>query len=371
MKSVTILGSTGSVGASTVDLLLQAPERYRVAVLVGGRNVAKLAEQAIVAPRRPCGDRRGGRAGRSAGAAGRHRHPRLGRPRGGVRGGRRAGRLDHGGDHRRRRAGADPGRDPAGRRRGARQQGGAGLRRRRHAARGGRGGRHAAAGRFRAQRDLPGDGRQAGERGRAHRADRVGRPVPHRIRGRDGARHPGGGAAPPGLVDGRQDLDRLRQHVQQGARGDRGGPAVRAARGRASTCWCTRNRWCTAWCTTPTAACWRSWGRPTCGSRSRTRWPGRDGCRPARRGWTWPASASSPSRRRTRSASPHSAWPAPRLRAGGAAPAILSAANEVAVEAFLDRRIGFLDIARLVEAVLDQAGPTIRRHAGCRATLGR
>ncbi len=47
MKSVTILGSTGSVGASTVDLLLQAPERYRVAVLVGGRNVAKLAEQAV------------------------------------------------------------------------------------------------------------------------------------------------------------------------------------------------------------------------------------------------------------------------------------------------------------------------------------
>jgi 1-deoxy-D-xylulose-5-phosphate reductoisomerase len=47
MKSVTILGSTGSIGASTVDLLLQAPERYRVAVLVGGRNATKLAEQAI------------------------------------------------------------------------------------------------------------------------------------------------------------------------------------------------------------------------------------------------------------------------------------------------------------------------------------
>ena len=44
------------------------------------------------------------------------------------------------------------------------------------------------------------------------------------------------------------------------------------------------------------------------------------------------------------------------LRAGGAAPAILSAANEVAVEAFLGRRIGFLDIARLVEAVLDRLG---------------
>ena len=47
MKSVTILGSTGSIGASTVDLLLQAPERYRVAVLVGGSNVVKLAEQAV------------------------------------------------------------------------------------------------------------------------------------------------------------------------------------------------------------------------------------------------------------------------------------------------------------------------------------
>ena len=44
------------------------------------------------------------------------------------------------------------------------------------------------------------------------------------------------------------------------------------------------------------------------------------------------------------------------LRAGGAAPAILSAANEVAVDAFLGRRIGFLDIARLVEAVLDRLG---------------
>ena len=45
------------------------------------------------------------------------------------------------------------------------------------------------------------------------------------------------------------------------------------------------------------------------------------------------------------------------LRAGGAAPAILSAANEIAVAAFLARRLGFLDIARLVEAVLDEVGP--------------
>lgn len=44
------------------------------------------------------------------------------------------------------------------------------------------------------------------------------------------------------------------------------------------------------------------------------------------------------------------------LCAGGGAPAILSAANEVAVEAFLARRIGFLDIAATVEAVLDRMG---------------
>jgi len=40
--------------------------------------------------------------------------------------------------------------------------------------------------------------------------------------------------------------------------------------------------------------------------------------------------------------------------AGGAAPAILNAANEVAVAAFLARRIGFLDIAMIVEDVLDR-----------------
>ncbi|ALG72220.1 1-deoxy-D-xylulose 5-phosphate reductoisomerase [Azospirillum thiophilum] len=40
------------------------------------------------------------------------------------------------------------------------------------------------------------------------------------------------------------------------------------------------------------------------------------------------------------------------LQSGGAAPTILSAANEVAVQAFLDRRIGFLDIERIVEETL-------------------
>ena len=40
------------------------------------------------------------------------------------------------------------------------------------------------------------------------------------------------------------------------------------------------------------------------------------------------------------------------LRQGGLAPTILNAANEVAVQAFLGRRIGFLDIARVVEDTL-------------------
>jgi len=44
------------------------------------------------------------------------------------------------------------------------------------------------------------------------------------------------------------------------------------------------------------------------------------------------------------------------LRAGGGAPTIMSAANEVAVEAFLARRLGFNDIAVLVERVLDRLG---------------
>ena len=44
------------------------------------------------------------------------------------------------------------------------------------------------------------------------------------------------------------------------------------------------------------------------------------------------------------------------LRSGGAAPTILSAANEVAVAAFLDRRLSLPGIAALVEAVLDRLG---------------
>lgn len=46
MKTITILGSTGSVGRQTVGLLASTPERFRVRALVGGRNVSLLAQQA-------------------------------------------------------------------------------------------------------------------------------------------------------------------------------------------------------------------------------------------------------------------------------------------------------------------------------------
>jgi 1-deoxy-D-xylulose-5-phosphate reductoisomerase len=45
------------------------------------------------------------------------------------------------------------------------------------------------------------------------------------------------------------------------------------------------------------------------------------------------------------------------LKAGGARPAILNAANEVAVAAFLAGRIGFLEIAAIVEHTLDRYDP--------------
>ncbi|MFT8675946.1 MAG: 1-deoxy-D-xylulose-5-phosphate reductoisomerase [Acetobacter sp.] len=47
MRTVTVLGSTGSIGCSTVDLLQQARDQFRVRALVGGKNAARLAEQAL------------------------------------------------------------------------------------------------------------------------------------------------------------------------------------------------------------------------------------------------------------------------------------------------------------------------------------
>ncbi len=45
-RRVTILGSTGSVGCNTVDLIARAPQTFEVEALTAHRNVALLAEQA-------------------------------------------------------------------------------------------------------------------------------------------------------------------------------------------------------------------------------------------------------------------------------------------------------------------------------------
>ena len=47
MRSVTILGATGSIGQSTIDLIARDPGGYRVVALTGARNIDRLAADAI------------------------------------------------------------------------------------------------------------------------------------------------------------------------------------------------------------------------------------------------------------------------------------------------------------------------------------
>jgi 1-deoxy-D-xylulose-5-phosphate reductoisomerase len=81
----------------------------------------------------------------------------------------------------------------------------------------------------------------------------------------------------------------------------------------------------------------------------------------------WPRRISSPSRRLDLATlgtlvfqpPAHDRFPALNLaiesmRLGGLAPTVLNAANEIAVQAFLDHRIGFLDIPKVVAAALDR-----------------
>jgi len=46
MRSITVLGATGSIGTSTVDLIKRNPDRYRVEAVTAGRNAADLAKVA-------------------------------------------------------------------------------------------------------------------------------------------------------------------------------------------------------------------------------------------------------------------------------------------------------------------------------------
>nr|WP_321456917.1 1-deoxy-D-xylulose-5-phosphate reductoisomerase [uncultured Cohaesibacter sp.] len=47
IKTISVLGASGSVGDSALDIILGAPDRYRVNALTANRNVEKLAKAAI------------------------------------------------------------------------------------------------------------------------------------------------------------------------------------------------------------------------------------------------------------------------------------------------------------------------------------
>jgi 1-deoxy-D-xylulose-5-phosphate reductoisomerase len=47
MKTISLLGSTGSIGRNVLAVIRQFPKRYKVAALSAGKNIAKLKQQAI------------------------------------------------------------------------------------------------------------------------------------------------------------------------------------------------------------------------------------------------------------------------------------------------------------------------------------
>jgi 1-deoxy-D-xylulose-5-phosphate reductoisomerase len=47
MKTITVLGSTGSIGTNTLDVVRQSPQEYRVYGLAAGRNIDQLSSQIL------------------------------------------------------------------------------------------------------------------------------------------------------------------------------------------------------------------------------------------------------------------------------------------------------------------------------------
>ena len=46
LTTVSLLGSTGSIGTQTIDVVAAEPDRFRISVLGAGSDVVTLAEQA-------------------------------------------------------------------------------------------------------------------------------------------------------------------------------------------------------------------------------------------------------------------------------------------------------------------------------------
>ena len=46
-ETVSVLGSTGSIGSNTLDVIQRNPERFKVQALTAHRNVSQLVEQCV------------------------------------------------------------------------------------------------------------------------------------------------------------------------------------------------------------------------------------------------------------------------------------------------------------------------------------
>ena len=47
IRQVAILGSTGSIGVNTLDVIRAHPDRFKVVALTAGKQVDRLAEQCV------------------------------------------------------------------------------------------------------------------------------------------------------------------------------------------------------------------------------------------------------------------------------------------------------------------------------------
>ena len=202
----------------------------------------------------------------------------------------------------------------------------------------------------------------------AARAHRQRRAVPGPQPRRAGRRHRRRRARPPDLEDGPEDHRRLVDADEQGPRGDRGPRAVRRAAGARVGIGYDHidvvvhpQSIVHSMVEFTDGATIAQLSSPTCACPSATPWPGPTAsARPFGRHRLGRGRAGSTSSRPT--STPSRAWASPTrpAAAGETAPAWLNAANEVAVEAFLDGRIRWIDIPDVLEAVLD-------RHDGGRA----
>ena len=283
---VAVLGSTGSIGVSTLDVLARHPDRFES---LRSRRTATSSDCAsnawrIARDSRWSSMRRRRRQLsselREAGAPTEcwPASEALERDRS-----HRAGRCRHGGHRRCRRAALEPGCGAAGKRillankealvmsgplfMQAVREGGATL--------------------------IPVDSEHnaifqchaadAGQRARrraADPADRLRRSVPAARRRRTAERDAGAGLRPSALGHGPQDLGGFRHADEQGTGADRGLPAVRLAAGAGRSGRASAEHRAFAGRVRATVRCWRSWAIPTCARRSRMRWAGRSASPP-------------------------------------------------------------------------------------------